>query len=294
MSLRFENRSDVRSGHRRLGSGAFLMWSGVVVAVILAWTVGTFALGGDPDSNAESAAPEKTEESVAERGEPPKDSRQAPVEGGGVPVSNRPGSPGEDHVPEDAENIGERENVGDEAALGETHSPEGGVSHEAGGYDPLGVSGQEVPLLPADKDRARAAAAQFITAAYGYTGEAGEESARGYISGVSDHALTPEFYASSGASEVKRYEELVRASGTRSAAVLDLFEIREVIPEVRSADGYTQQRVVGYAYFRTANEYDRYGGIEGDEESYRQRLTLERYRAVFKVYAAGEIEEVRE
>jgi hypothetical protein len=149
-------------------------------------------------------------------------------------------------------------------------------------------------LLPADKDRARAAVSQFVTAAYGYTGGPGEEGVREYISGVSDHALTPEFYSSPGAEEVKRFDELVRSSGTESAALLDLFDIREVIPERRDEDGYTQQRVVGYAYFRTADEYNRYGEIEGNEKRYRQRLTLERYRAVFKVYAADEIEEVRE
>jgi hypothetical protein len=297
MSLRFEKCSGGRSDRGGRGSGSFVVWAAVAIGVILVWTVGAFALGGgDPGSNPErNAASENAKERGAESEGSLPDSEQIPTGEGNVSVSNRPKDGGRGNpTPEDAESVGTPENIGDENPHGETHLPEGGASHEPGSYDPLGVSGQDVPLLPADKERVRTAAAQFVAAAYGYTGGPGEKDVREYISGVSDHALTPELYASLGAAEFKRYEELVRSSGTKSAALLDLFDIREVVSERRDGDGYTQQRVVGYAYFTTADEYNRYGEVEGNEKSYRQKLTLERYRAVFKVYAAGEIEEVSE
>lgn len=298
MSIRFDNRSpEGRNGRGRRASGSLVFWAVVAIGVVLVWTVGVFAFGvGGSGSNAvKDIVSGGQKESGREQTEPLRGMGEAPVADEGIPVSNRPVDPGQEYAaPEDPDRLERSENGGGGTAVGEEALPEGGASHEPGGYDPLGVSGQEIPLLPADKDRVRATASQFITAAYGYTGGPGEDGAREYISGVSDHSLTPEFYASPGADEIKRYEELVRNSGTESAALLDLFEIQEVVPERREDAEYTQQRVVGYAYFKTADEYNRYGEIEGGEKSYRQRLTLERYRAVFKVYAAGEIEEVGE
>lgn len=298
MSIRFDNRSpDGQGGRGRRASSSLVLWAVVAIGAVLVWTVGAFALGvGGSGSNAErNISSDTPEESNREQTEPLQDMDEAPVAEEGVPVSNRPEDSGQGYAAsEDGDRRGASAGIGDGTAVGGDSPPDGGVENGSGGHDPLGVSGQEVPLLPADKERARAAASQFVAAAYGYTGGPGEEDVRKYISGVSDHALTPEFYSSPGAEEVKRYEKLVRSSGTESAALLDLFDIQEVIPERRGDGEYTQQRVVGYAYFRTADEYNRYGEIEGNEKSYRQRLTLERYRAVFKVYAADEIEEVRE
>jgi hypothetical protein len=286
MSVRFDNRSD---GGRRKGSGSLVVRAVLAMGAILVWTVGAFALGVGGSGVEENASSEKMGQG-GERASTVQREDEIPASEGGIPVSSRPMDSDGDHAAETFELL---EDDGDGIEVGGGSLPEGGANHEPGGYDPLDVSGQDVPLLPADKERARAVAAQFVAAAYGYTGGPGEESVREYISGVSDHALTPEFYASPGAGEVERYGELVRSSGARSAALLDLFEIKEVIPEKRDGDGYTQQRVVGYAYFTTADEYDRYGGIEGREENYRQKLTLERYRTTFKVYAASEIEAVR-
>lgn len=291
MSIRFDNRSGGRPGRGRRGPDPLVLWAVAAGGVVVVWMVLIFALG----VGGETGVPEEVAQSRQQEGSPTESGGGEDLvdEEGAAISSHPPGSEPGYATPENPEEFRREESARDREDQDEAPLPEGGAANEPASYDPLGISGQEVPLTPADEDRVRAAAAQFVTAAYGYTGEDGEESERGYLAGVSDHALTPEFYASPGAREVKRYAELVRESGTRSAARLERFEIEDVVPEEQAEDGYTQQRVTGYAYFRTADEYNRYGEIEGEERSYRQRLTLERYRAVFKVYSAEQIEEVR-
>lgn len=156
--------------------------------------------------------------------------------------------------------------------------PEGGATHEPGGYDPLGFAGESGGLTETDKGRVRLAAARFIAAAYGYSGERGTQ--RKYLSAVNDSVLSPEFYGSPGGDQVRRYAEGVAASGTESAAKLTGFEVR----------GVTDGVVEGRAHFETGDAYDDHGDLEGERRAYRQELTLERRGAVFRVKAAGEVE----
>jgi hypothetical protein len=292
MSIRFDNRSGDRPPRGRRRPDPLVFWAVAAGGVIVVWMVLIFAVG----VGGETGVPEEVAQSGQQEGFLTESGgKEGLVDEEGTAISSHPlGSEPDYAAPENPEEVRREESVRDRENQGEASLPEGGAANEPASYDPLGISEQDIPLTPADEERVRAAAAQFVTAAYGYTGEAGEEGEREYLAGISDHALTPEFYASPGAREVERYAGLVRESGTRSAAKLERFEIEEVVPEERVEDGYTQQRVTGYAYFRTADEYNRYGEIEGEERSYRQRLTLERYRTVFKVYSAEEIEEVRE
>lgn len=93
----------------------------------------------------------------------------------------------------------------------------------------------------------------------------------------------PAFYHSAGAAEVTRYAEQVEDAGTRSAARLTRFEAEETTPE----------NATGHAYFETGEGYDpRTGDLTGERVAYRQRMTLSRIGATWKVESAGEVEEV--
>jgi hypothetical protein len=154
-----------------------------------------------------------------------------------------------------------------------------GSTDEPAGHDPLGIQKQDVPLTPADKGRVKGAAARFVAAAYGYSGRDRDE----YLDALNSLLIPQKFYASPGSEEIERLSEQVETTGTKGAAKMSAFEIEEV----------NRQRAEGYAYFETADSYDRYGELVGNEKGYRQRLTLARSGAIFLVEAAGEVQEVR-
>jgi hypothetical protein len=180
-------------------------------------------------------------------------------------------------TPEDPEAFVERERERDREAQGEP--PVHGTTNEPGSYDPLGIQEQRVPLTPADEGRVEGAAAKFVVAAYGYSGKDRD----GYLDALNVLLVPEKFYASPGAEEIERLSEQVETTGIKGAARMTSFEIEKA----------TQERVEGYAYFATADSYDRYGEPVGNEKNYRQRLTLVRSGATFRVEAAGEIQEVR-
>jgi hypothetical protein len=154
-----------------------------------------------------------------------------------------------------------------------------GSTDEPAGHDPLGIQKQDVPLTPADKGRVKGAAARFVAAAYGYSGRDRDE----YLDALNSLLIPQKFYASPGSEEIERLSEQVETTGTKGAAKMSAFQIEEV----------NRQRAEGYAYFETADSYDRYGELVGNEKGYRQRLTLARSGAIFLVEAAGEVQEVR-
>lgn len=128
-------------------------------------------------------------------------------------------------------------------------------------------------------ERVRFAAAEFVSAAYGYSG--GDPDA--YNQAVGRTVVWPAFYHSAGAAEVTRYAGQVENVGTRSAARLTRFEEQETTPE----------NATGYAYFETGAGYDeRTGELTGARVAYRQRMTLSRIGETWKVESAGEVEEV--
>lgn len=154
-----------------------------------------------------------------------------------------------------------------------------GSDSEAGSADP---SGADVPLedqAETDVERVRFAAAEFASAAYGYSGEDPDA----YNQGVGRTVVWPAFFQSAGAAEVTRYAEQVEGAGTRSAARLTRFEAEETTPE----------NATGYAYFETGEGYEaRTGELTGPRVAYRQRMTLSRIGETWKVESAGEVEEV--
>ena len=255
---------------------------GAGMALVIGWMVAVFGLGGGEEPAAADRARAAEEERAAAVGERSADGRAAPAEvptdaGEGGHVRHGGGGEPESITAEDPE-----------AAMREQREgtvPEGGAVHEPGGHDPLGVDPERGALAPRDEGRARLAAAKFVAAAYGYTGRDRDE----YYQAVGETVPWPHFggedsafYSSPGGEEIRRFADQVEASGTESAAKLDRFE----------AEGSAQGKVAGYAYFRTADSYDRYGDIEGNVTSCRQRLVLTPYGATFKVSSAEEVERI--
>lgn len=81
--------------------------------------------------------------------------------------------------------------------------------------------GGEASLSELDASRARAAAANFILYAYGYTGTDREQ----YEAYVNQAVVPDDFYASPGAVHVRDFAGAVGAGGTESRATLEEFEI---------------------------------------------------------------------
>jgi hypothetical protein len=150
---------------------------------------------------------------------------------------------------------------------------------ESAGFrpDPLGTGATGGDLAPVDEERVRFAAARFITAAYGYSGD----DADAYNQGVGETVAWPVFYESPGSKEIARFAEQVEKTGTRSAALLTRFE----------RTGGDSAAVTGYAYFETGEGYGRNGGLTGSRISYRQKMTLVRSGGAWIVKATEPVEE---
>lgn len=148
----------------------------------------------------------------------------------------------------------------------DTTGEDGETDTEPGGPDPT------------DEDRARSAADRYITSAYGYSGDSGED----YRRGISRTADTPGFYRSPGGEQVRDYAKAAGKDGISAAAVMESFEIT-------STEGST---VEGTAYFRAGTEYDRYGELDGEGEPFAIDLTLTPVNSAYEVSRAGAEREV--
>ena len=121
--------------------------------------------------------------------------------------------------------------AGGEAGGGDRDGAQGAAG-EAGAEDPGSPStardgtldrdgGGEASLSELDASRARAAAANFVLYAYGYTGTDREQ----YEAYVNQAVVPDDFYASPGAVHVRDFAGAVGAGGTESTATLEEFEI---------------------------------------------------------------------
>ncbi|MDP9437924.1 MAG: hypothetical protein M3P49_04150, partial [Actinomycetota bacterium] len=105
-------------------------------------------------------------------------------------------------------------------------------------------SGGGAPLSELDASRARAAAANFILYAYGYTGTDREQ----YEAYVNQAVVPDEFYASPGAVHVRDFAEAVGTGGTESTATLEEFEILD------SGEGEAAGEAAGVATFTLTDD----------------------------------------
>ena len=133
--------------------------------------------------------PGQTEQDVAGQGTPPQDG-QTPVDGG--------------------------------ADTGEVFDP----LEEEGQPQDGSTGDREGQTAETEMKRARAASEDFITAAYGYSGESEDD----YLEGT-EQAASGEVYDSPGGSMLKGYSQAAPECGMRSTAILEEFEVIGQSPE---------------------------------------------------------------
>ena len=264
-------------GRARPGRRRVLAIGVIVLFLVVGWSYGVLSYGrGEGAGNAAAvsngAPPGQTSSADAAREEPqavPEDNAYATAPGG--QQQSLEGTP---------KTLVEASNGAPQASPAPApHDHPEGATNEPGSYDPLGTGASAGDLAPIDRERVRFAAARFVSAAYGYSGR--DEDA--YNQGVGATVVWPVFYESLGAAEIERYAAHVEETGTESAALLTRFEVRTTTPSTAE----------GYAYFETGAGYGRDGELTGEKVAYRQRMTLARSGAVWKVRATEKIEEVR-
>ncbi len=221
----------------------------VAGALIVAWMLGIALLGGNEETAARDApqggtstpttAPEPT--TTVEPAAPPQNA--PPVQG--EPVSRPQGEAGHE----------------------EGTTPEEGAAHEPAGHDPLGTGAKPDDLTETDKGRIEAAARNFVTSAYGYTGRDDSE----YGTQLNRFIFPWSFYESPGARYVEEYRQRIRTGGTESTATLQRFELGEG----------SQKAAKGVAYFAVEDP--------SGTRSISQELELEPFDPVWRIKAAGEI-----
>ena len=297
-----------RDGFNGRGRGVSrkpLIIGGVVLALIIVWSYAVLSYGGEEP--ARSAAPQgggaTTEQTTAGQAAAeqttasavPDEPAYAEGDGnagsangsistgdddsgdsGGQASSGEAGN-GPDEAPGDAQQEPSPAD-GQQSAPHEQHDHPVGAANEPGNYDPLGTDASEGDLAALDEERLRFAAGNYISAAYGYTGD----DADAYNQGVGATVVWPDFFDSEGSSEIERYAGQVGESGTKSGALLTELETLEI----------TEDRVTAYAYFETGSGYTGDGGLKGETQAYRQKMTLARTGATWKVLGVERIEEV--
>jgi hypothetical protein len=136
--------------------------------------------------------------------------------------------------------------------------------------DPAGTGARPGGLSDTQEGRILQAASQYVTYAYGYSGD----DVAAYTSGVNLAVVPGEFYRSPGAVYVEDFERRVRSGGTESTAVLESFELQQA-----SADAAT-----GIAHFTISDA--------SGEHRLSQELELVRLDAIWRVASAKDMEEV--
>ncbi len=257
-------------GRGRSGARGTVMLAAAVVLSVIGWGYLVLTWGGEERA---TTAPEDTRVVAltalpeAKREEPQAVPDEA-VYAAPLKESKAPPEGEEGTTPEGPAGAAQKPGDRSEGASAEPVSP-----------DPSGSGVRVEDRAETGGERIRFAAAEFVSAAYGYSGEDPDA----YNQGVGRTVVWPAFFDSAGAAETTRYAEQVESAGTRSAARLTRFEAEETTPE----------NATGHAYFETGEGYDpRTGELTGQRVAYRQRMTLSRIGETWKVESAGEVEEV--
>ena len=223
----------------------------VAGAVLVAWVLGIALLGGSSDTTVAQSPSGGTPTGETSTAEAPEATAAAPAAPRNAP-------------PVQAEPVSR---LGGGKA-DERTTPEEGAAHEPAGHDPLGTGADPGDLTETDKGRVEAAARNFVTSAYGYTGREDSE----YRTNLNRFIFPWSFYESPGARYVTEYHQRIRTGGTGSTATLERFELGEK----------TQDTVKGVAYFRVEDA--------SGTRRMSQELELEPFEPVWRVKAAGEME----
>lgn len=178
------------------------------------------------------------------------------------------GTPGSRYV----ERGGEKPGAGGSGGKSGRDLPEGGVTNEPGGYDPLGTGASPGDLSPTERGRVERAVGGYILYAFGYTGADRAE----YISAVNLAVVNPEFYETPGAAAVGAFSESVVEGGAESEARIEEFDMEE--QGLREAEGVARFSM---------------DGSEGTG-NFEQRLTLVKWGAGWKVRAADPMRRIED
>ncbi len=267
----FQQRA--KTGRRRavVYGGLLFLFLVVWSVIVLSWGPSSEETGGSRDSG-QRPTPNETQGSTAggEREAVPEKPASAQQETGGGAAGEAGGE-----APAGGRSGGQEANpTGQDAPAGAGHQ-----HAEPAGFrpDPLGTGASDGDLAPIDEERVRFAAARFITAAYGYSGD--DENA--YNQGVGSTVAWPVFYESPGSKEIGRFAAQVKETGTKSSALLTRFELT----------GASGSEASGWAYFQTGEGYGESGGLTGKKLSYRQKMTLVRSGGAWIVKATEPIQE---
>jgi hypothetical protein len=266
---------DRRSGRRRA-----LIVAGIIFAGLIAWTYAVMSYGGGGAQDGAqdgAAAPregnEAAQASTHEAGQNSSAHASAPNDG-----SEAEGALSAEGATGNSESAPASAPVSAPSSTPAAAPSGGGGGSSGDSYDPLGRGASPGDLTKVDQERARFAAAQFVTAAYGYSGS--DKDA--YNQGVGDTVVWPGFYQSEGSKEIERYASQVERTGTKSAAKVTRLKLQQTSPYSAS----------GYAYFETGAGYGASGNLTGERRAYRQHITLQRTDAAWSVKATGPIQEV--
>ncbi len=143
-------------------------------------------------------------------------------------------------------------------------------------YDPLGKGSDAASLSQTDLERAKLAAFRFVDAAYDFEGK-GPSKKLDYLGEVGQTVDAPEFWESpesQGAEVPDTVAARIAEYGVKNDAVFQSFKVEDT----------SSERVIGTATF-TLDEGD-------GRKTYKQRLTLSRWAAVWRVLYAKPLEEV--
>ena len=207
-----------KSGRRRaIVSGMLLLLLLVIWSVIvLSWGPPSDQTGGSPENGSRARAGEAPAPRDGEREAVPDEPASAQKNASATDESAGGPSGGQKSAPSVAPTPGGAD--AGRAGSGRGHGESAGFRP-----DPLGTGASEGDLAPVDEERMRFAAARFVTAAYGYSGD----DADAYNQGVGQTVAWPVFYESPGSKEIGRFAEQVDKTGTKSAALLTRFERTE-------------------------------------------------------------------
>ncbi|MDX5895181.1 hypothetical protein [Rubrobacter radiotolerans] len=243
----FERRD--RPGKRRV-----VVWLAVGTVLVIGWVGIVLGWNTKPSQDA-TVQNQRTDISTVPEG-------PAFAQGTGITEPETPAEPAEPVEGVPVENL---------------ESREGGADNEPGVYDPIGTGALAGDLSRTDEERVRYAAEKFVMAAYGYTGSDEAE----YLAGVAAVSLSPDLSLSPGGAEISLYARQVEESGTKSAAILTDFELKNT----------SQETVNGTVIFETGEAYSPGGDLVGERLYYRQEMTLTRMGESWKVRAAEVVQE---
>lgn len=140
-------------------------------------------------------------------------------------------------------------------------------------YDPLGKGEGRSSLSQTDLERAELAAFRFVDAAYDFEGE-GPSKRLDYLGDVGETVDAPDFWESPGSEVPATVAARIAEYGVENDAAFQSFEVEDT----------SSERVMGTATF-TLDE-------GAGRKTYKQRLTLSRWAAVWRVLYAKSLQEV--